>query len=270
MNDILLTLQDHRLNVHYCDIGVIDDDGLLLPEGYSLLTQWIDAARALGSVFIIPVLNYGNRIKNLVFGSDLFKRNIDATIADLLSTHDIDGIHLDIEGFVRGQDDELLLDLLKYLKGSSLNEKHLSISTPATVWTPDFMGKVADVVDMMNPMIYDAMGWGSSVVTAADYEAYFKAVIKSHSDAIGIRSCQLVPTLPVYEKKTASDGTVYHDPDVESLSVALDALNSAIFEGVTISGAGIFWGPHYLGLHPEIYDRFDQDQNAWKANWLKI
>jgi hypothetical protein len=267
-NNHILTLQDHGINQQFCDIGVIQDNGTLLAEGYAKLDDWIQMSRLVDpGQKIILVLNHGRRASNPKFGTVTFRNNLNKTVKNLINAYAVDGIHLDIERFMNN--DTKLLAILKTLK-TTLGTSHLSIATPVTVWSDVFITQVAQVVDQMNPMVYDTMGWGSWVVDEASYQSYFKNVITRYSSLLANLDCELVPTLPSYELRTAEDGTIYHDPKVENMKAAIAALNEAIAEGVLVNGAGIFWGSFYLGLYPNVYDGYIQDQEEWKANWLKI
>jgi hypothetical protein len=262
-------MADQHIHTQFCDIGLIQDDGTLPASGYAKLGHWIQQARLADSqVKIIPVVNYGNRRANGNFGSDSFNNKLDTAIQALESNCKIDGIHLDVEGFK--DNDTTYLHLMSYLKANSLRSLPLYIATPATSWSSSFISQVAGVVQQVNPMVYDTMGWGSSVVDGPTYINYFQKVVSNYSNAIGTLPCNLAPTLPSYLSRTASDGTVYHDQTIENMDNAITALNNAIAAGAHVNGAGIFWWPNFNGLYPTVYTPYKQDQNAWTSKWLKI
>jgi hypothetical protein len=262
-NDYVYLLQDNGINQQFCDVGLIQDNGTLLAQSTAKLKEWIRMTRLVDpNQKIILALNYGHRKINPIFGTTKFNVNLSSAIARLISNYDVDGIHLDIEGFLVA--DTKLINLLNLVK-KKINGKHLSISTPASVWTDAYIQKVATIVTQMNPMIYDTMGWGSSVVDEETYEFYFQHIIERYAELV--IDCELVPTLPVYELKVADDDTIYHDPKVESLASAIKAIDNS---SVQVDGAGIFWGSHFLGLYPKVYPNYVQDQSIWKTNWLKV
>jgi hypothetical protein len=265
-NDYIYMLNDHKINQQFCDIGIINENGTLPLAGTTRLKQWIRLSRLVdASQKIVLVLNYGNRKKSAQFGTAKFNTNLNNAIKRLISNFQPDGIHLDIEGFIIN--DTKLSNLLKLIKGS-LGERHLSISTPADVWTSSYIKLIGDIVDQMNPMIYDSMGWGSSVVDVDSYQLYFKDKMLAYSKALTGIKCELVPTLPAYELKRADDGTIYHDPEVETMRVAISVLNEMRDAQLKIDGAGIFWGSHFLGLSPEVYNNYVIDQLEWHTNWI--
>ncbi|WCK53209.1 hypothetical protein PP175_17610 [Aneurinibacillus sp. Ricciae_BoGa-3] len=262
-------MADQQIHTQFCDIGLIQDDGTLPASGYVNLAHWIQQARlADPQVKIIPVLNYGKRRTNTNFGTQSFNNQLNTAIKTLKASNNIDGIHLDIEAFK--DNDTVYLHLMSYLKANSLRSLPLYIATPATTWSNSFITQVAGVAQELNPMVYDTMGWGSSVVDGPTYTDYFQKVATTYSNAIGTLPCKLAPTLPSYLTRTASDGTVYHDQSVENITNGITALNNAIAAGAHVSGAGIFWWPNFNGLYPTIYTQYQQDQNAWTTNWLKI
>lgn len=265
-NDFIYLLQENGLNQQFCDIGVINDNGSLPAAGTVDLKDWVHMSRVVDpNQKIVLVLNYGKRKGSQKFGTPIFNSNLNIAVRELLRVYKPDGIHFDIEGFV--PDDKKLLALLKIIK-KTLGNLHLSISTPATVWSVPFIKLIGDVVDQVNPMIYDTMGWGSPVVDEDSFKSYFRDKLLMYSNALWGTDCELVPTLPSYELKTAEDGTVYHDPDVETMGAAIEVLNELRNSGSKLDGAGIFWGSNYLGFYPNVYSKFDKDQELWTKNWM--
>jgi hypothetical protein len=119
---------------------------------------------------------------------------------------------------------------------------------------------------MINPMIYDQMGWGSDIYTAADYQKLWIDEITRYSKTIGnigpggIAS-KLVPTLPSYAIQVADDLTIYHNP---GLNAAIN-LNSA-----KVHGAGIFWWSNFIGRNAPAYPAglFTTNQSDWMTMWV--
>lgn len=265
-NDYIWMLNDHGINQQFCDVGIINENGTFPLIGTAKLKQWITLSRLVDpSQKVILVLNYGNRKESTQFGTIKFNNNLNNVIKQLITNFQPDGIHLDIEGFIAN--DNKLVNLLKLIK-HNLGEKHLSMSTPANVWTSSYIKSIGAIVDQMNPMIYDTMGWGSSVVDENSYKLYFKDKMLIYSEALTGTKCELVPTLPAYELKKAADGTIYHDPKVETMKAAISVLNDMRGNQLKLDGAGIFWGSYFLGLFPQVYTNYAVDQSEWKTNWI--
>ncbi|WP_276316163.1 discoidin domain-containing protein [Paenibacillus lignilyticus] len=295
-----------KIKYQFADIGVLVDsatstNGTLPAAGYAGLATWIKNSRLTDpNQLIIIDLNYGSRftrvggtkVGNPNFGNATFNTNVNAIINTLVNVgvqvggtgpfYKADGVHLDIEGFMTN--DTTLLNTLQYLRNNALaSNNNFSISTPADPpysgvssyqWSNAYIGQVAAIVNMMNPMIYDAMGWGSDITTANSFKTLWTNEITRYSNAIGntgpggVRS-QLVPTLPSYELKSA-DGTVYHDPAVESLQKAAEGLNAAIAGGANVYGAGIFWWSNFIGRNAGVYGSsfYTPDQTNWMNLWV--
>jgi hypothetical protein len=184
------------------------------------------------------------------------------------------------------QNDTTLLNTLKYLRKNALAaNNNFSMSTPADPsydgsikyqWSSAYISQVAAILNMINPMIYDQMGWGSDIYTTADYENLWTNEITRYSKAIGnigpggIRA-ELVPTVPSYAIQIADDATVYHDPIIENMYGALNGLNAAINKnGANVSGAGIFWWSNFIGRNALGYpvSLFSPDQRNWMNEWV--
>jgi hypothetical protein len=302
-------LASKKIKYQFADIGVLLDsststNGTLKAANYAGLAQWIKTSKQTApDQLVIVTINYGSRFKrvngvkvgNPNFGNATFNANLDTLVKKLVTTgiqiggtgpfYTADGVHLDFEGFM--QNDNKLLETLQYLRSSSLAiNNYFSMSTPADPtfdgvatyqWSNDFITQAAGILNMMNPMIYDQMGWGSDITTTSAYQKMWKDEIIRYSNAIGTTGpngipCQLVPTLPSYEKKTDSDGTVYHDPLIESLKSAVAGLNEAIASPnhANVHGAAIFWWSNFIGRNAAIYNAslFTADQTNWMNMWV--
>ncbi|WP_068776624.1 hypothetical protein [Paenibacillus sp. FJAT-26967] len=298
--DYVNKLKQYKIKYQFVDVGVLIDsntasNGSLPAAGYSKLANWIKVSRQTDpNQLIIPALNYGSRAPrvngvktpNPNFGTQTFKANLNAAANKLVNTglqingsgtfYKADGIHLDIEGFI--SNDTVLLGTLQYLRDNALaSNTNFSQSTPADfgsspVWSNAFIAQVGAILNQVQPMIYDQMGWGSPIVDAASYQALWTQEVKRYSTALDGTSSKLMPTMPAYEKKTAEDGTVYHDPAVESLYNAAKGLQAAIASpgGANVHGASIFWWSHFAGYHPTVYAPalYQADQSNWLNEWV--
>lgn len=291
-------LSKKGIRYQFIDIGLLNSDGSINPENYIALGQWIKNSKEIDpSQYLIGVLSYdkrvysdsvGNKISNPDFGTELFKNNINS-LADMLvnkgltvggESYHLDGINIDFEEFVN--DDMLLLDCLRYLKTHSLiNNKYLSVSAPINyssykTWNNNYISDVSAVVDQINPMLYDLMGWESSVNSNEAYETVCKAELKRFSDSLKSANanggkCIIFPLIPSYERRMDNNSLViYHDPQIESLSSAITAINYSRDRGINISGVGVFWWATFMGYYPDLYQPsyYLIDQYNWMTYWV--
>jgi hypothetical protein len=297
-----------KIKYQFADIGVLNDtntstNGNLGAANYAGLAQWIKNSRlADPNQLIIITLNHGHRldrkngvkVENPNFGNATFNKNLNSLVNKLVNVgvqiggtgpfYKADGVHLDFEGFM--QNDTTLLNTLQYLRSNSLaSNNYFSMSTPVDPsyggitnyqWSNSYISQVAGILNMMNPMIYDQMGWGSDITTAADYQDLWTKEINRYSDAIGSTgpngvAAQLVPTMPSYETKT-SDSTIYHDPLVENLQYAAKGLTASTASPnlANVHGAAIFWWSNFIGRNSTAYNStlFTSDQNNWMDLWV--
>jgi hypothetical protein len=297
-----------KIKYQFADIGLLNDssksnNGTLSAYNYAGLATWIKYSKqADPNQLIIITLNYSHRftrvngvkVANPNFGNATFNKNLNALIDKLINVgvqiggkgpyYKADGVHLDFEGFM--QNDTTLLNTLKYLRSKALiANTNFSMSTPAdptfsgTVkyqWSNAYIAQVAALLNMINPMIYDQMGWGSDVYTTTDYQKLWTDEITRYSNAIGNIgpggvASQLVPTLPSYALQVADDSTIYHNPAVENIHGALIGLHAAInLNGVRVHGAGIFWWSNFIGRNVPAYpaELFTTDQSDWMTLWV--
>jgi hypothetical protein len=297
-----------KIKYQFVDIGLLNNtststNGTLSAYNYAGLAAWIKFSKQTDpNQLIIIDLNYSHRVTrvngvkvaNPNFGNATFNKNLNALIDKLINVgvqiggtgpfYKADGVHLDIEGFM--QNDTTLLNTLKYLRSKALiANTNFSMSTPVdptfsgTVkyqWSNAYIAQVAALLNMINPMIYDQMGWGSDIYTTTDYQKLWTDEITRYSNAIstigpnGVPS-QLVPTLPSYALRAADDSTIYHNPAVENIHAALLGLNAAInLNNARVHGAGIFWWSNFIGRNATAYPAgwFTTDQSDWMTMWV--
>lgn len=291
-------LKDKRIKYQFVDIGLLNNDGTMDSKNYIALGQWIQNSKKIDSEqSIIGVLNYnrrvyideeGNKIPNPEFGTETFKTNIDALTNKLVNDgikiqdtpYRLDGICIDFEGFVN--DDPKLLECLRFLRNHSLsNNKYLSVLAPTNysydkTWSNGYIRDVAGVVNQINPMLYDFMGRQSYIDDQESYQTICRLELKRFSDAIGNISpnqkrCSLFPIIPSYERRIEKDSlVVYHDPQVENLLSAINAVKEANGSGANIGGVGIFWWPNFMGHYPDLYPSsyYLIDQFNWMTYWV--
>jgi hypothetical protein len=293
-------LKQYRIKYQFVDLGIIVDsndttNGTLSAAGFSQLAHWIQISKQTDpNQVIIATLNYGarapriNGIKtpNPNFGTAAFNANLNSAIHNLVNTglqisgngtfYKADGVQLDIEGFI--SNDTTLLSTLQYLRNNALvGNPYFSEAVPANygatpVWSDSFIAQVGAVLNQVNLMIYDEMGWGSPIVDSASYQKLWTSEVTRYSKALAGTTCKIMPIMPAYDKKTASDGTVYHDPAVENIYNAAKGLQAAMSSpyNANVFGAGIFWWSFFAGYHPNVYSSslYSVDQTNWVKEWV--
>ncbi|MEF3302688.1 glycoside hydrolase family 18 protein [Paenibacillus sp. GYB003] len=308
MKERVLGLQQYRIRYQLADVGMLVSNGGAtngtLPEGgYAELARWMKATRenAPDQRVVVTVSDGtryawqdGRRVSNPTFGNDVYNANLRA-VADKFVNQGIpyegklykaDGIHLDIEGFL--PDDAVLLKTARHVRTVLNDEAIFSIAAPtdAAVWSDAYIREIAGVFNMIHPMMYDQMGWGSPVDSPETYRRFWETTIVRYARAIAQSarpSVKLVPTMPAYEKKTAEDGTVYHDPAVEHIAnaaaglklardrLALERTSDPRIDANGVHGAGIFWWSTFILEEPDPRDGHDYapDRQSWMDDWVR-
>jgi hypothetical protein len=280
-------------------------NGMLPADGYTELGRWMKISRETDpNQNIIATINDGKRyfrqdgkrVGNPNFGNAVYNDNL-RTVANLLVNQGVayggerfkaDGIQLDIEGFI--PNDPVLKATAQYVR-SELNGKAIySIASPVdpAVWSDAYVSEMAGIFNMLNPMIYDQLGWSSPVNSPETYQHLWKTTIIRYAHAIANSSCpdtKLIPTMPAYEKKVAEDGTVYHDGAIENIFNAAQGLKMACAQLATdrgtspkwikdgLNGAGIFWWSKFILQGPDPNDPYGHDyaldRQWWMEEWLQ-
>jgi hypothetical protein len=306
----VLELQKYQIKYQFADLGILvssedESNGTLPADGYKELGYWMKVSRETDpNQKIIALVNDGKRyvwqdgkrIGNPNFGNGVYNDNLRAVANMLVNQgaayggirYKLDGIQLDIEGFL--PNDPVLKTTSEFVR-SDLDDKSIySIASPAdpSVWSDSYVSEMAGIFNMLNPMIYDQLGWGSSIHSRETYQHLWKTTIVRYAHAIANSSSGstlLIPTMPVYEKKVAEDGTVYHDPAIENIYNAAQGIkmarsqlatdtktNPRIYKG-GLQGAGIFWWSKFILQGPDPNDPFghdyDLDREWWMKEWMQ-
>ncbi|MFK7693558.1 hypothetical protein [Paenibacillus sp. HJGM_3] len=310
MRERVLELNKYKINYQLADIGILvaSEDGFngTLPEdGYSELGRWMKISRETDPAQkIIATVNYGKRyfwqngqrVSNPSFGTSVFNNNLKA-VADMLVNQGIeydgklykaDGIQLDIEGFL--PNDPVLKTTAQFVRTALSDNAIYSIASPAdpAVWSDAYVSEMAGIFNMLNPMMYDQLGWGSPTNSPETYQQLWKTTIVRYAHAIANSSrptTMLNPTMPAYEKKTAEDGTVYHDPAIENIynaakglkmardQLAIDRRTNPNLIKNGLNGAGIFWWSKFILIGPDPNDPeghdYAPDRQWWMKEWVQ-
>jgi hypothetical protein len=309
MKQRVLELQKYNIKYQLADIGILVNsadafNGTLPEEGYAELGRWMKISRQTDpSQKIIATVNYGSRfvwqdgqrVSNPNFGNAVFNNNLRAFSDKIVNQgvlykgrrYKADGILLDIEGFL--PNDPVLKATAQHVRSALADTVIYSIASPVdpAVWSDAYISEMAGIFNMLNPMIYDLLGWGSPVNSPETYQQLWKTTIIRYAHAIANSSrpsTMLNPTMPAYEKKIAEDGTVYHDPAIENifnaakglkmamdqLAIDLKATPKIVKNGV--NGAGIFWWSKFIWIGPDPNDPFGHDyaldRDWWMQEWV--
>ncbi len=132
----------------------------------------------------------------------------------------------------------------------------LSVTAPATVgrWSPQLLEEITPLLDQVDPLFYD-----SERTTAAAYEQWVREGLAYYS-ADSAPGTRLIPDLPSYGANR------WHDPAVENLTTATDAVGEALGAGDRVNGAGIFW---WWGFYYDEEGEGSYDGAADRAVWLE-
>lgn len=303
----VLELRQYRINYQLADIGVLVSsgdtrNGTLPEQGYKHLARWMQLSRETApEQKVIVTINDGSRtlwqsgkrVGNPNFGNATYNANLAAVADKLLNQgvayggvlHKADGLQLDIEGFL--PDDPVLKATAQHVRTVLDDGTIFSIAAPAdeAVWSDAYIGEMAGIFNMLNPMMYDQMGWGSAVRSPETYRQFWQQTIVRYARAIahGNPGTMLVPTMPAYEKKIAEDGTVYHDPAIENMANAaaglklartqleLDRTLNPAIDPNGVHGAGIFWWSAFTLRTPDPRTGHDYsvDRGWWMDGWVR-
>lgn len=262
----------------FLDLGKLDNQGLLkydYPQGQeelkafneSVIKRWISLTRRTDRYQkVIGTLNFGlwrNDRRPLGFNLQVFQNNLNNEIYRLLGLG-LDGIHLDIEGF--NKNDQDLLNMLTYLRDNSLygvDYVSLSATHEPLRWDKAYIRQLASHVSELNPMLYDLYYGG---ITSQDlYVNLVRETVLRYSSAIKGTGCKLVPFLPAYR------GSDDHRTDIETMEAGIKGVNLAIKQGASVDGVAIFWFPHFAGYYPQDYSKqlYQRDQVAFMRDWVR-
>jgi hypothetical protein len=186
------------------------------------------------------------------------RANLVAAVESALATG-ISGVQLDIEPYPTGPGFIELLEALDATFARLGFHGRLSVVAPAdtATWPPAYLERVGELVDQLDPTFYD-----SELESAGAFEEWIEQGLAYYS-ANAPAATRIVPVLPSY----APDP--WHDPAVENIADATDALAVALAEGSRVNGAGIWW---WYAFYYEDHGRFPTaaDRAAWRSSTLEL
>ncbi|MFD0714763.1 S-layer homology domain-containing protein [Paenibacillus sp. GCM10027626] len=285
-------MKAYAIEYQFNNIGTLRDDGTIDREQITDFGHWIKVSRETDpNQKIIAWIN-GNTTLHAHTTPEK-RKTIVASLKAMVEEgfqyegvfYKVDGIQFDIEPLrAVWKDDPELLALMKDIRAAVGPEVHLSMATPAfeIVWSDAYISQMAEVMDMLNPMIYDTQGpdsWKPYVTqTGEEYEQLWKNTALRYSAAIaasGNPDCQYAPIIPAYDKKGYWDDEedkyiVYHEPFIENVYHAARGLKQAMGEGANVYGSGIFWWELFISDTPDPRDNQDYShaRGWWLTEWV--
>jgi hypothetical protein len=298
IRDRVKEMKKYSIEYQFQNIGTLKSDGTIDLAQVQELGHWIKVSQETDPQQKIMAWINGNTAAH-VHGSPEVRKAIVDSLKNMVQTgfvyqgksYKVDGIQFDLEPLrARWKDDPELLSLLQEVRQAVGPRVHLSIAGTVwdIVWSNEYISKLADVLDMLNPMVYDTQGpdsWKPYITRTGDeYEKLWKTTVLRYSAAIAAshnRVCQLSPTMPAYDKRgywdtdpTSPDYNtyiVYHDPYIENVYHAARGAKQAIAEGAQVYGSGIFWWGYFIMQGPDPRDNQDYShaRGWWMTEWVR-
>lgn len=286
-------MKSYAIEYQFNNIGTLQEDGSINLDNIKEFGHWIKVSRETDpNQKIIAWVNGSTTEHAQAPDSDLRQTIIDS-VSNLVKNgleyqgkiYKVDGVHFDIEP-LRSQwkDDPQLLSLMQDVRSALGANVHLSIAAPAwdVVWSNGYITQMANVVDMLNPMIYDTQGHVSDkpyiTETKTEYEQLWKKAALRYSAAIAASSnpdCQYAPIMPAYERKGEwnekfNQYVIHHDPFIENIYHAARGLKQAMAEGANVYGSGVFWWELFISQTPDPRDNQDYShaRGWWMTEWV--
>ena len=285
MQKHLQVFEDLAVNMQFLDMGYYNPEGKL-PQSElddELVRTWIAASRKYAPNHKIMATINGNLFEHLQHSAEM-RQTLAEEAARLYEEYGFDGIQVDFEPF-RKDSNDVLVDFLQRLR-KLVPEAHISIATTALEeYLPhENIVEIANHVDMINPMLYDASGPGvNEIDSQEEFVEFWRENVLRYSKAIKDSNnpdVQLAPTMPVYEAKGYNSVPgwpnpdvnlhYYHVPEYENILAAAKGLHLAIADGADVYGSGIFW---WGALTSAEYDQRDgqdyaKDRVWWMNEWV--
>lgn len=185
-------------------------------------------------------------------------RMVAAVEATVLETG-VQGVQLDIEPYPSGPGYISLLEELDAALGRIGYAGRLSVVAPGDGWTwsPSYLRRVGELVDQLDPTFYDT--------ESASVPAYHELIEEglAYYTANAPASASIIPVIPCYSPDP------WHDPAIENVRTASEALGAALAEGSRVQGAGLWWWySFYLGHYK--HGDAAAERTAWLSQTLSL
>ncbi len=231
---------------------------LVLPaSNEQMLRLWSTTAASYEAAHEQPVTVtavFNGRLKrngpNLELAST--RANILAAVERTLALG-VGGVQLDLEPYPTSPGFLALLEELDALFVRAGFHGRFSVVAPADVsrWSPAYLHRVGELVDQLDPLFYD-----SEITSAAAYEEWVQRGLAYYS-ANAPASADIVPVIPCYSADP------WHDPAIENIPHATEAVQSALSAGDRVEGAGLWWWYAFYEGHLKHFDPAPE-RAAWQ------
>jgi hypothetical protein len=211
---------------------------------------------ALGVTLVVPAKVKGAKGGGTDLESAAIRAQIVAGIEAALGAGvGFAGVQLDFEPYPTSPGFLTLLEQLDAMFARTGFAGRFSAAAPASVgrWSPSYLRAVSELVTQLDPLYYD-----SEIRTVPAYETWMRESLDYYS-ANAAPGARIVPVLPSYSANR------WHDPSVEKIETATDAVSAALGDGSRVNGAGIWWGYGFLYDEEGAYDA-SADRAAWQAS----
>jgi PKD repeat protein len=243
IRDVVLWCQQRQIDVQFLNITAFSSDGTMAPANYATLAHYTTVARQTDPNQML--IAYVSGSFNTHVNNPATHQNIADTCRMFYEQYGVDGINLDFEPYQADNQNYIhLFSLVRQAIGPNCN---LSLDATADlVWSPSFVNQVSTCFDWICPMLYD-----SSRRDVASYQSYAKAAMHLYSDNMAA-NCQTYPLIPTHNRNR------WHNPAIENICTATDAIMQSISEGCSMYSLGVWWR----------YEWAADDDQMWTDCWL--
>ncbi len=231
---------------------------LVLPAGNEqMLGVWAAAAAHYGEahgqpIAVTAVFNGRLKPKGLSLEVASTRANIVAAVRSAVGLG-VTGVQLDLEPYPTGPGYIELLEELDAALAQAGFSGRLSVVAPASVsrWSPSYLQRVAALVNQVDPLFYD-----SELTTAGAYEQWVRNGLAYYSENVP-QGVAIIPVIPCYSKDP------WHNPGVENIPNATEAVGAALEAGSRANGVGLWWWYAFYEGHLKHFDPAPE-RAAWQ------
>jgi PKD repeat protein len=243
IQEVTYWCQQRGIDVQFLNITAFNADGTMDPANYSELAHYIAVTRQADPNQKLIAYCSGSLTDHV--NKPATHQNIANVCEMFFDQFGVDGVNLDFEPFQA--DNQNYISLFSTIRQTVGTGRHLSLdSTANPTWSPSFLYQVSTYFDWLMPMFYDT-GLG----TVAQYQSWVVAGMHHHSDNMA-PNCQTYPIIPTHRKSR------WHDPAIENICTATDAIMQSISEGCSMYSLGVWWR----------YQWAADDDQMWTDCWL--
>jgi len=237
---------------------------LLLPaSNEQMLRVWAASAARYGEargqpIVVTAVFNGRLKPKGLNLEVASSRANIIAAVKHAVGLG-VTGVQLDLEPYPTSSGYIALLEELDAALDGAGFAGSLSVVAPASVWrwTPEYLQRVGALVDQVDPLFYD-----SEITSSAEYEEWVEEGLAYYSANVPAGTA-IIPVIPCYSKNP------WHNPAVENIPHATEALRAALESGSRVEGAGLWWWYAFYEGHLKHADPA-LERAAWQQQTVNL